>query len=138
MPADEVHRRAPANFDAIRLPERTEHRAPCFHRIRFFLADDKFAVLGFAEIRSAKLVIVCQNWPTRIRINHSAVERSTARRSVSVTPKVSELARSRLTMKTAGQSQIDAHRDRADRNCFRSRRSLSVVLQALAHNPAVP
>jgi hypothetical protein len=30
-------------------------------------------------------------------------------------------------MKTAGQSQIDAQRDRAIRNCFRKRRSLSVV-----------
>src|SRR5438876_9474468 len=90
VPPDQVHRGAPANLAAIGLPERTEHRASCLQGIRLLLAEDEFTLLGFAEVGSPQLVIVSQDWPTRIRVNDGPVERSTARRSVRVPPEVAQ------------------------------------------------
>src|ERR1019366_3636705 len=90
VPPDQVHRGAPANFAASGLPKGTEHRASCLQGIRLLLAEDEFTVLGLAKVRSPQLVIVSQDWPTRIRINDGPVERSTARCSVSVPPEVAQ------------------------------------------------
>ena len=54
------------------------------------LAEDEFTVLGLAEVGSPQLVIVSQNWPTRIRVDDGPVERSTARHSVSMPPEVAQ------------------------------------------------
>src|ERR1700686_2800369 len=90
VPPDQVHRGAPANFASIGLPKCTEHSASCLQGIRLLLAEDEFTVLNFAEVRSPQLVIVSQDWPTRIRVNDGPVERSTARCSVSVPPEVAQ------------------------------------------------
>src|ERR1019366_9503065 len=90
VPPDQVHRGASADFAAIGLPERTEHRASCLQGIRLLLAEDEFTVLGLAEVRSPQLVIISHDGPTRIRVNDGPVERSTARCSVSVSPEVAQ------------------------------------------------
>src|SRR6266699_504203 len=90
VPPDQVHRGAAANFTPIGLPECAEHRASCLQGIRLLVAEDEFTVLGFAEVRSPQLVIVSQDWTTRIRVNDGPVERSTARCSVSVPPEVAQ------------------------------------------------
>src|SRR5207249_1391719 len=90
VPPDQVHRGAPANLASIGLPECTEHRASRRQRIRLLFADDELTVLGFAEVRSPKLVVIGQNWPTRVRVDDRSVERSTVRHYVCVLPEVAQ------------------------------------------------
>src|SRR5260370_38768826 len=90
VPPDQVHRGAPANLASIGLPECTEHRASRRQRVRLLFADDEFTVLGFAEVRSPKLVVIGQNWPTRVRVDDRSIERSTARHGVWVLPEVAQ------------------------------------------------
>ena len=55
-----------------------------------FLNEDEFTVLSLAEIGSPQLVIVSQNWPTRIWVDDGPVEWPTARHSVGMPPEVAQ------------------------------------------------
>ena len=87
VPADELNWRHTVDLVVVGLPEGTKERFPGFGRF----GPDGFRDFYFPEVRTPKLVLTEDHRTAGIGIHDTAIKSTTARHSVCMPPKVTEL-----------------------------------------------